>query len=415
LTVTHVKKELINQIENTKNELLSLASRLIQIKSINPPGDMTEIAEYIESLLKENGLSVEKVVPERGRITLISTIGRGDKELVLNGHMDVVPVGDPSRWSYDPFSGKIVDGYLLGRGASDMKGGLAGLIWAFINASKYEKYLNGRLTLVAVPDEETGGTYGTKYLVDRGMHLGSSVIIGEPTGIEFIDVGQKGNLWLRMIFHGKPTHGSLAPYVGENAAFKACEILARIRDKVIKLESNPPDDIRHVIDESMKIAENLIGIKGIGVILKKPSFNLGIIEGGVKVNIVPDKCEAYLDIRLPIGIPSEKVLTIINEEIKNMDIEVNVLSRYEANYTSPLSDIVRIIEKNIKELLNVMPRIFVQWASSDARFYRLRGIPTIHYGPAIVEGIHGYDEKVKAEDIVKAAKVYVASIMDYLS
>jgi len=411
----YVKKELTERIEKSKEELLKLASTLIQIKSINPPGDMSEIAGYIEDFLKNHGFSVKEIIPEKGKITLISTMGKGDKELVLNGHMDVVPVGDPNRWSYDPFSGKIINGFLLGRGASDMKGGLAGLIWAFINVANYEKYLNGRLTLVIVPDEETGGTYGTKYLVDRGIHVGTSVIIGEPTGIDFIDVGQKGNLWIRIAFHGKPTHGSLAPYAGENAIFRAYEVLSKVRDKVINLESNPPDDIRPIIEESMKVAENLIGIKGIGIILKRPSFNLGIIHGGVKVNVVPDKCVAEVDIRLPIGISVNRILSIINEEIRDKPAEVEMISGYEANYTSPTSSIVTILRDNIRELLKVEPKVFVQWASSDARFYRLKGIPTIHYGPAIVEGIHGYDEKVRAEDIVKTTKVYAASIMDYLS
>ncbi len=415
MSIQNIKDELLASIDKSSKELLELASNLIKIKSVNPPGDMTEIAAFIQDLLEENGLKVERIEPEPGRITLISSIGSGDKELVLNGHMDVVPVGDPTRWSFDPFSGKIVDGYLLGRGASDMKGGLAGLIWAFIKASKYESLFNGKLTLVVVPDEETGGLYGTKYLVDNGIHLGTSVIIGEPTGIDFIDVGQKGILWLKMVFHGKPTHGSLAPYVGDNAVFKACSLLAEIRDAVTKLESNPPEDIKPVIEESMKIAEKLIGIKGIGIILRKPSFNLGIIKGGVKTNIVPDTCEAHIDIRLPIGLPSSRVLETIKEKTRGENVDIEVLTRYEANYTSPNSEIVKIVEENISRIVGVKPKVFVQWASSDARFYRLKGIPTIHYGPAIVEGIHGYDEKVKAEDIVKASKVYAASIIDYLT
>ena len=204
-----MRADLKNQVlrEIRSEEVLELACRLIKIPSENPPGDMSEIAGFVEDRLSSLGVSVERYEPVKGRVNIVARIGEsGGKELVFNGHMDVVPAGDRSRWDFDPFLGEVKDGYLLGRGASDMKGGLAGIIYAFEKLIKYEKELEGELTLVCVADEETGGENGTGYLVSRGIAVGSSVVIAEPTGMDLIDIGEKGALWMRITIYGKPIH-----------------------------------------------------------------------------------------------------------------------------------------------------------------------------------------------------------------
>ena len=396
-------------------EVLSLACKLIKIPSENPPGDMSEIAEFIEEYVSEAGVKVKRYEPVKGKISLIARIGSGsEKELVFNGHMDVVPAGDRSRWKFDPFLGEIKDGYLLGRGASDMKGGLAGIVYAFKKLVKYEKELGGRLTLVCVPDEETGGQHGTGYLVSQNIAVGSSVVIAEPTGMDFIDVGQKGALWMRVTIYGKPIHGSLSPYAGESAILKTADLMKELLSSITGLKAKIPEDVKPVVEESKKIAEQLIKIKDIGKILDHATINFGIIKGGTKINIVPEKCELDVDIRVPIGMTSEEVASHVKRIVSKYGGEVSYIGKSNPNYTPPGSEIVRIAATNIEQIIGVKPKLFVQWASSDARFYRGKGVPTIHYGPAEVEVIHGYNERVKAEDIVKACKVYAGIAADYL-
>jgi succinyl-diaminopimelate desuccinylase len=404
----------LSLIDGRRNNITKLVSDLIKIRSINPPGDMQEIATFIEELLKNEGFSVNRVEPEQGKISLITSVGKGKPELVFNGHMDVVPSGDPSKWRYDPFSGIIVDGYIYGRGASDMKGGLGALIQAFLVTSKFENKLNGKLTLVLVPDEESGGLLGTKYLIDNNIVVGDAVIIGEPTGLDYIDIGQKGSLWLKLKFKGKSIHGSLAPYLGDNAIIKAYRAITELYN-ITKLKANPTDDIKHVIDTSTNIADSLIGFKGIGeLILKHPTLNVGIIKGGSKINMVPDYCEVDVDIRIPIGLTSKDVVEEIRKILEKYEGEVEVISISEANYTSPHHKLVKTVEETIELVISKKPHVFVQWASSDARYYRIKGIPTIHYGPAEVEGIHGYNERVKTEDVIKASKVYLITALKFL-
>ncbi len=404
-------------MDNEKTNIIKLASDLIKIPSENPPGDMSQIGSFIIEHLKSHGLKCETYEPEKGRMNIVCKLGSLNKPLLmLNGHMDVVPAGDSSRWSFPPYSGEIKNGFILGRGASDMKGGLAGIIAATEFLAESNIDLPGSLVLVIVPDEETGSLYGNEWIVNKKLFNPTACIIAEPTSIDSIDIGQRGALWIRIIVKGKPIHGSLSPYLGDNAIMKSFKICEKIL-KLIEIESTPPSDIKETIDFSQKFIEKLIGFKNIGRILRSPTVNIGMINGGTKINMVPDKCNIDVDIRLPIGISIEQAkreVKLLLKEYEN-DIELNVITAMEPNYTSPKEDIIKFLSKNIKEITLIDPKIFVQWASSDARFFRYAGIPTVHYGPSIIEGIHGYDEKVKAEDVVIATKIYIGTVIDFLN
>ena len=395
-------------------EVIELASRLIKIPSVNPPGDTSEIAAFVKNYLEEEGVAVELCEPAEKRVNLIAEIGEGESNrvLVLNGHLDVVPIGDRSRWSFDPFSGEVRDGYLLGRGASDMKGGLAGIIYAFKRLIKFEDQLRGRLKLVCVADEETGGVYGASYLVEKGKALGSSVLIAEPTGMNLINVGEKGAIWAKITVKGVPGHGSLSPFIGDNAIVKSTSLIRELM-KLTEMRAELPRDLLDVADYSRNLLERFVSREA-GKAIDHPTINFGIIRGGTKVNIIPDRCELEIDVRIPIGLPAAEVTSRIRRIVEKYG-EVEFVNVGEPNYTPPNSEIVRIVKKNVREIVGIEPKPFLEWASSDARHFRRANIPTIHYGPAEMEGIHGYDERVKVEDLINAAKVYLGVAIDYLT
>ena len=407
-----VKKKVLESIR--AEEVIELAGQLIKIPSENPPGDTGEIASFIKDYLGEVGVESELHEPVKGKISLVARIGGGgDKELVLNGHMDVVPAGDRSRWSFDPFSGEVRDGYILGRGSSDMKGGLAGAIYAFRKLVEFEKELAGTLTLACVADEETGGENGAGYLVSKGIAVGSAVLIAEPTGMEFVDVGQKGTFWVRITVHGKPVHGSLAPFAGENAILKAADLMKELLS-VTELRPKLSEEMRRVVEESKPMVDKLVKMKGMGKILDRPTINIGIIKGGTKINMVPERCEIDVDTRVPVGMKSEQLAEYVQKIVSKYGGEITYLERSEPNFTSPDSEIAKLVAENAAQILGFRPKPLIEWASSDARFYRAKNVPTVHYGPGELDLIHGYNERVKAEDVVKAAKVYAGTAVDYL-
>ena len=152
------KEDILKLVEDEREDVINLCSKLLQIPSENPPGDSTEVSAFIKSYLNENGIETVEYEPDPKRFNIIASIGKeGGKELIYCGHSDTVPVGDLSKWDFNPFSGEVKDGLLLGRGASDMKGGLAGILFAAVFLKKHGIELDGKLTLAVVPDEEKIG------------------------------------------------------------------------------------------------------------------------------------------------------------------------------------------------------------------------------------------------------------------
>lgn len=400
---------------NCEREVTALCSELIRFPSENPPCDVTDIAAYILEFLHHAGIPARQLAPAPGMISVVGELDFGPGPgLILNGHMDVVPAGDRARWEFDPFSGEVREGYVLGRGASDMKGGLAALLLALSKAARGDN-LRGKILFMAVPDEETGGWYGTHWLLQQGF-TGDACLIAEPSGIN-PTIGQKGALWLRAITLGVPAHGSLSPLAGENAILRMTQVIETIYSLWGRTWTFPPEP-RRLISKTQAILRE----KGLGVqaeVLDRVTVNVGRISGGDKVNIVADRCEAEFDLRVPIGIPVKVVLDLLKqlvEERFGSKVEIAPLRNpVEANYTSPTHPFVRLVLETIREVTGETPQPALQWASSDARFFRLYGIPTLQFGPADLQGIHGYNERVPVTQLVQAARVYALIIYKYLS
>lgn len=411
-------RELKELVEKNRDKLLKLCCDLIRIPSVNPPGDTEEIVRYLCGYLKAHGVAYEVLRPTPETPDIVARYGNPNgKKLILNGHCDVVPVGDPKRWDFDPFSGEIRDGRILGRGTSDMKCGLAGLIFAMCLLAENRVELDGEIILTVVPDEETFGDWGTKWLMESGTVTGDACLIGEPTGHDNCEIGQKGNASFRLTAEGTPAHGSLAPFVGENAIVKLLKVLTRV-DEIRNIVPRYSDEVARVMEESRQMAKKLIAGKGAWHVLNHCTVNIGTIQGGTKVNMVADHAEAEVDVRIPIGVTKEMVeeqLIRIMREADVGGVSYEFLYGAEANSTDPKAQIVEAVAKNAEEVWKEKLSRTYQWASSDARYFRYQGIPTLQYGPANLEGIHAYNETVDVEDVVNAAKVYIGAITDFLN
>ena len=399
-----------------RERVSNLCSDLIKIPSENPPGDCQEIAAFIREQLERAGFLVRRIVGPSGQPSLVTELEFGDGPvLILNGHMDVVPPGDRARWSWDPFSGLQRDGYVLGRGASDMKGGLASLMVALEHVASSDIHgLAGRIIFMAVPDEETGGSNGTGFLLDKGI-VGDACLIAEPSGTN-PTIGQKGNLWLRLRTEGQPAHGSLSPLVGVNAILDMYKGIQAIYSLYEKRWLIPPRE-QELINRSQAILR-AEGRDLPAEALGRVTVNVGKITGGEKVNIVADRCEAHFDLRVPIGVETSEVLREAVEQVNQVGLHNAFVKPYstpnEPNYTPPEHPFVRLVSKVIKAVTRKDPSPVLQWASSDARFFRYKGIPTVQYGPCELEGIHSYDERVSVDDLVQAARVYALLMCEFL-
>lgn len=416
--VLNIKQKLWNIVDENQDKLLDICSTLIKTPSENPGGNVEDIVKVICKYFNESNIDYEIVKPNEECPNIIVTLGNDEgKTLFLNGHCDVVPVGNIAGWDFPPFSGEIKNGLMLGRGASDMKAGLGGLIFAMKTIKDNNLKMKGKIVLHVVPDEETGGDNGTKWLYKNGYFKGGDAcIIAEPTSYNNCEVGQKGSLWLHVTSKGKPAHGSVGNYKGENSIIKMMKLLVRL-EELRSIEGRYEERQLSVLENSKRVAKEALKEDGIENVIDHLTVNIGTISGGTKTNMVPDRCEATVDIRVPIGVTLKEVLNKFEDIIDRLNltgIEYTYTWNSEANYTDVDSELVKSVVENAETVWNRTVVPAYQWASSDARYYRMEGIPTIQYGPANTEGIHSYNENVDVEDIINSSKVYLGIIADLL-
>ncbi|GAI61315.1 unnamed protein product, partial [marine sediment metagenome] len=223
---------ILNEIENNREEYIEFLKELIQTESVNPPGNEKNVALKIEKYLKHAEINCEVFPFGDNRANLMATLNDNfdGKNLLYNGHMDVVPPGSEEEWKYPPFSATVKRKRIYGRGATDMKGGLAAIVIALKILKRLDLELSGNLILNAVADEETGGFLGTKWLVENKLTTIKCdfVIVGEPTGINPLGkasiVGEKARIEIKIVTNGISSHAAI-PFAGKNAIYMMSEII----------------------------------------------------------------------------------------------------------------------------------------------------------------------------------------------
>ncbi|MFD2388456.1 M20 family metallopeptidase [Enterococcus rivorum] len=344
------KEKLSVLVRENQEELITLCSKLLQIPSENPEGDTTEITAFIEKYLNENGIETEIFEPDPKRFNIIAKIGNPNgKKLIYCGHSDTVPVGDLDKWDFSPFSGEIKDGYLLGRGASDMKAGLAGLIFSLVLLKRHDVALDGQLILAVVPDEESGGDYGVPWLLENKVITGEGCLIAEPSSELNPTIGQKGSCWFKLTVNGVPGHGSLAPFVGTNAIVDAIRAIEKIRT-VTDLPIQPPKELEKLLAVSNQylIENERSETKGV---FEKITCNVGTINGGTSSNVVADKCVVQVDCRLPFGTTYDETMAYIKKELDQLEIDYTIESL--GLRVQQITLLLKIL--SAKQLLKILP------------------------------------------------------------
>jgi len=379
-----------------KKELVDLTIHLVQIATENPPGNEKTAAQFLRSLLSRMGFKIKTVLSPRGRWNIIAERrwGKGGRTLIFNGHLDVVPAGDPSQWKYPPFEGKLSKGRIYGRGASDMKSGMVCFIHALATIERSKIRLHrGAVILHLVSDEESHGHQGMGFLTQKVGIQGDAALVGEPTDLQPV-IAQKGALWLRISTFGKSAHAS-RPHLGVNAVEKMTKLIERLNS--ILLEKEHP-------------------------LLGKPTLSIGTIQGGTKINIVPDRCEIEVDRRILPGEKKEAVLgemKAILDSLRPQDplfqYRMEEIDFAEPSEVDPEEEIVRIGVEAIQEVMGKKPLLRAFSGFTDSRFYvNHYHIPTLILGPGGVDQAHTTNESVEVEALLQAAHIYGLIVMNYL-
>jgi len=378
-----------------EKRIIELSKQVIEIPSIS--GDEKQVMEHAKKLLEDMGVHVEALGSEDRPIIYACINPEAEKQIIFNGHLDVVPIAKPDAWTKDPWKPVVEDGMLYGRGSSDMKSSCATMIHLLEILKDMDLPLSVGVHLV--PDEERGAAAGSKIVVDKivagELRRPDYVVIGEQSNLQ-VRVAERGMFGYQVKFYGRAAHTAASRVTGINAIAKASK-------GVLALE--------HHIDKF----HEWIG---------HPMQSVNIIQAGTVSNQVPAECTITVDRRLIIGETADDVVAEVKADLDKAgegdpDWKWEIIApknedgswQYTpANYTSPDSELGKAFKKAVKTALNTEPELYVTWAgSTDGRLYRQAGMQTIGFGP-IGGGAHGPDEFVYIDSLIKTAKVWVAVV-----
>ena len=331
--------------------------------------------------------------------------GSGKPALLYDGHMDTVGVGDRSAWARDPFGAEIVDGVIYGRGACDMKGGLAAMVYGAKMLRDAGVSLSGTLYVVGIAQEEPCEGLSLGVLIEEEGIRPDLVVLGEATDLQ-VSRGQRGRMEIKITTRGKASHGS-APHRGDNAIYKAARLIQQIENMAKDL---PSHEVMGQATLAVTYIEN---------------------TGGSR-NVIPDSCSFYIDRRLVLGETEESVLAPISALVEQSGIDADVVltehrstswtgydcrmpEYYPAWLIDEDSPLVQAMVGAIRKSLDFTP-VLRQWDFSTDGVYSqgTAHIPTLGFGPGDEQYAHTINDQIRLEDVFKAAAVYAQLAEDIL-
>ena len=422
------KQSLKTAIKNEKQNIADLTSNLIQIPTENPPGNnYREICEFLRDRLKKSGFSTKLLRAEGAigdsekypRWNLIARHDAGNKGecIHFNSHTDVVKAG--SGWTFDPFGGKLHGSRVYGRGACDMKGGLAASVVAAETFIKLYPNHNGAIEISATADEESGGFAGVAFLAKKGFFNKGRVdhvIIPEPLNKDRICLGHRGVWWAEIETIGKIAHGSM-PFLGDSAIRQMNALITEMEENLFPILMDRVSVMPVVPEEAKRASLNINSVHG-GETEPQESYT------SLPTPCVADRCKIIIDRRFLI----EENLQDVKEEMKLL-LERVKKSRPGFKYT--LSDLFEVhptmtektskvavaVADSIREILSKEPDYVISPGTYDQkhidRIGQLKNC--IAYGPGILDLAHQPDEWISTEDMTLSSQIMGLSIFKILN
>jgi succinyl-diaminopimelate desuccinylase len=378
-------------IDACQTDMVEFTRELVAIPTENPPGNEYErCAAVILDRLTRLGIEARMVGP-----CVIASVGAGAPVLRFHGHYDVVP-----RSVDDQFNPRIEGANLFGRGSSDMKSGLAAMIYAAHALRTMD--LDGRVELVIVPDEETGGERGTAWLSGTG-HFdsgGVGMLMAEPTS-GVVWNANRGAISLRVTVKGKPAHVGLSRQ-GINA-FERMLVIARALEE-LKVEIEQRETAFSITPHAARRSILMMG---------------GECRGGTNFNLVPESCAFTVDRRLN---PEEDLqtemdrLTDVFDRLRRQGIDhtVETLQVGRASGVPQEHPLAASLARAITTVTGTPPKFEMCPGLLECRFYAERGIPALAYGPGLLSVSHGPNEFVPIRNIRDCAASYALAATDCL-
>ena len=405
-----------SEVDTRHAAVIKLCQELVAIPSENPPGNTAAMADLIQARLAHPNITVKRVEPRLGIVNLVATLKGAQlgPRVVLNGHLDTFPIGPVEGWSLPPLGGQSHNGRIYGRGAGDMKAGVAILVTVMLALADEQAYVHGELVLLLVGDEETGGKWGTSYLLEHEPLARGDVVLNTDAGNPMVvRIGEKGIVWFRLTSSGRACHGAHV-HRGDNAIESLMTALAdvvRLRDVPTSL---PPETINAML--RAKAVSESVGGDGEFNNLSRVTVNIGALHGGTSPNLVPGEAHALVDVRYPPGMAGADVKEWLAGALKNhpkVQLEAIANSETEPSMTQPSDPLVLRVQQHARRIVSPDVVANMRVGLTDARLFRHEGIPTVVYGPTAYN-MGGVDEYVEIREVEQVLEVHLAVVRDYL-
>jgi acetylornithine deacetylase/succinyl-diaminopimelate desuccinylase-like protein len=424
-------------------EAVELLSQLIRIDTVNPPGNEAPAQDVIESLLTDAGFACERLEAEPGRTNLIARLPgeSAGPTLCFLSHVDTVPA-NPDEWSFDPWSGDVRDGFVLGRGGQDMKDQVATEVAAAAALGRSGwRPARGELKVIVTADEEMGAHLGARWLCEEHPDKAyADLVVNEGGGAVFeldgrrfysVAVGEKGVFRFKLRALGRAGHGSV-PSLGDNALLRLAPVLSRLKDQP-ELEPTPAGVAflsgvlgREIDPDPGALEEALAELRSrsplLAAYLAEPMLRVTLVptraSASARDNVIPSVAEAVIDCRVPPGLDEAdvraRIAPVLGDLGDKLEIEFTETtsgneSPLETEFTALLRQWVAEVDESATLVPTVMPGF------SDSHWFRKA------FGSAIVYGfhpqheldlfeaaplVHGADERAAVADIELAAGFY---------
>lgn len=404
------EREVLQALAARERELVAFARDLVATPSPNPPGDEREVAARARSEMARLGYAaIREVALEPTRPNVVGEVvgERTAPVIILNGHIDTKPVGDPSQWAIGPFDPVIRDGRLHGLGAADMKGAVAAMVYAGAALAEVGA-LRGTLRVVLTADEENGSRFGAMFLAGHPDFAADAVVVGEATGMQipwaYVAVASRGIACFRVSVRGTQMHSSLSDQVPSvNASVKLSQVLSRMAS-----EFRPQYPINSEVHGG-------------------PTVNLGVtLSGGVFFGIYPGNAEFGIDVRTVPGMTHAGLqadLAGFLEQLRHDDPDLDVtvepvpeLAWFPPSSVDPGHPLVSAAQSAARDVLGRDVPLGTMPAFTDGTHWHLAGsacIPAL--GPGTLLLAHRPNEYVRVAEVVDAARIYALTAMRYLS
>ena len=360
-----------------KIESIELLKDLLSIPSVNSSSREADVAEYLQRYFQGYGIQSEIQYIDDQRANIIADFEGENSEVlhIWNGHIDTVPYGNVAEWSTDPAQPAAIEGKIFARGASDMKSGLAAMVYTLCAMAKAQTKPQYNIRFIGTCDEEKGGDGARKIIEDNRFGNPSFMLIGEPTDCN-IGIAQKGCLWIKLVVHGKTSHGAY-PEQGVNAVEYGVDICRKFRQEITQ----------HVHP-----------------LLKAPTAEITSVNGGIAPNMIPDMCELIMDVRIVPGLLIDDVLGMLrricdefqDDNEDRLSAEFTVLNYRAAINTNPDNDYVEQL-KGLIEQHGLKPELLGINYFTDASVLVSEGsdLPVLLFGPGTPDTAHKPNEYIE--------------------